>query len=240
VLLEVNAVRSLILICSLFALYLAVSASSAADDSPKVAETRKKLTEKVTVEFKDTKISDVISELKEMTNVSFRLKAGEVSNNLTITFKAKDVTLAEALDGMFKKNGLGYFVITKEKAYEGSVLIKQGKERGYEAGQEPDKTVAKKEEKSDKKKSAGKDKAESKEKAKAEPKEEPKEKETKPTEDEEEKTERMASIRLKSAKGLAEDGKTDRAREICDEIVKKYPKTKAAEEAKKLREKLDQ
>jgi autotransporter-associated beta strand protein len=41
------------------------------------------------------------------------------------------VTLEEALDAMFKKNGLGYIVISKKNnAYDGSVQIKQGKERG--------------------------------------------------------------------------------------------------------------
>ena len=43
------------------------------------------------------------------------------------------------LDGMFKKNGLGYYVISaKNNAYDGSILIKQGKERGFKlAGDDP-------------------------------------------------------------------------------------------------------
>src|SRR5207302_11021675 len=139
-----------------------------------------------------------------------------------------------------KKPQLGYVVISKKRnAYDGSLHIKKSNGRGCEAGQEPDKTVAKKHEKNDKKKPAGKDKAEPKEKAKTEPKEEPKEKETKPPEDEGEKTERVASIRLKSAKGLAEDGKIERAREICDEIVKKYPKTRPPKRAKSPKESLN-
>jgi autotransporter-associated beta strand protein len=42
------------------------------------------------------------------------------------------VTLAEVFDGMFKKNGLGYIVISgKNNGYDGSIQIKQGKERGF-------------------------------------------------------------------------------------------------------------
>jgi S1-C subfamily serine protease len=49
--------------------------------------------------------------------------------------------------------------------------------------------------------------------------------------------EETAARKLKIAKSLAADGKTDKARERYHDIVKLYPKTKAAEEAKQLLEK---
>jgi hypothetical protein len=54
-----------------------------------------------------------------------------VSRNQKINLDVKDVTVADALAKMFEKNGLGYVVVSgKKDAYNGSVLIKQGKERG--------------------------------------------------------------------------------------------------------------
>jgi hypothetical protein len=56
---------------------------------------------------------------------------GGVSANQTITYTAKDVPLSDALGAMFKKNGLGFLVISKKgNAYDGILQIKQGKERG--------------------------------------------------------------------------------------------------------------
>jgi autotransporter-associated beta strand protein len=105
------------------------------DDTPKAAAARKLLKKKITVNFKETPLKDVIEELKEdhVPGISIRIDTkGGVSQNQAITYKGADVTLEQALDEMFKKNGLGYVVISgKNNAYDGSVLIKQGKERGY-------------------------------------------------------------------------------------------------------------
>jgi hypothetical protein len=105
------------------------------DDTPKAAATRKLLKTKITVNFKDTRLEDVVEEIKEehVKGISIRLDTrGGVSRNQTITYKGKDVALEQALDEMFQKNGLGY-VVTSEKnnAYDGSILIRQGKERGF-------------------------------------------------------------------------------------------------------------
>jgi autotransporter-associated beta strand protein len=105
------------------------------DDTPKAAATRKLLKTKITVVFKDTPLKDVIEEIKEdhVKGISIRLDTrGGVSQNQAINYKGTNVTLEDALDEMFRKNGLGYVVISgKNNAYDGSVLIKQGKERGY-------------------------------------------------------------------------------------------------------------
>jgi autotransporter-associated beta strand protein len=108
---------------------------AAGDDTPKAAAARKLLKKKITVNFKETPLKDVIEEIKDehVPGISIRLDTkGGVSQNQAITYRGSGVTLEQALDEMFKKNGLGYIVISgKNNAYDGSILIKQGGERGY-------------------------------------------------------------------------------------------------------------
>ena len=116
------------------ALALILPGLAAADDTPKAAATRKKLETKITVKFKEEPLKECVEELKDVVpGVSILIDTkGGVSGNTTINYEAKDATLADVLDGMFKKNGLGYIVVSgKNNAYDGSILIKQGKERGY-------------------------------------------------------------------------------------------------------------
>jgi hypothetical protein len=112
----------------------ALYADKGDDDTPAAAATRKLLQTKVTVDYNGTSLRDVVDDLKEQVKglkVIIDTKGG-VSGNQTITLTAKDVTLADALDKMFAKNGLGYVVISqKGNAYDGLVQIKQGKERGF-------------------------------------------------------------------------------------------------------------
>jgi hypothetical protein len=112
-----------------------VQAGDKPEDTPAAAKTRKLLDTKITVKFKDTRLEDMIDELKEEHVKGIKIildSKGGVSRNQTITYEGKDVTLADALDKMFAKNGLGYIVISKKgNAYDGVVQIRQGKERGY-------------------------------------------------------------------------------------------------------------
>jgi hypothetical protein len=128
-------VRRLIAVAVIVCVGLAgTPAADKDDDTPAAAKTRKLLKEKVTVEFKDTRLEDVIDELKDqIKGLKMQLDTkGGVSRNMTITYSGKDVTLEEALDEMFKKNDLGYIVISqKNNAYDGSIKIRKGKERGY-------------------------------------------------------------------------------------------------------------
>jgi hypothetical protein len=117
-----------------FAAVLACLANAHADeDTPAAAKTRKLLKEKVTVEFKDTRLEDAMDELKDQVKglkVLLDTKGG-VSRNQTVTYTGNDVTVEQALDGMFKKSDLGYIVISKRaNAYDGAVLVRKGKERG--------------------------------------------------------------------------------------------------------------
>ena len=119
------------------AIFVIVAASTAQlhaadDDTPQAAATRKKLQMKVSFTFKEQSLSECLDDIKEATGVTFIIDTkGGVSRNQKINVSVKDVTLAELLDKMFEKNGLGYIVVSGAKdAYNGSVLIKQGKERG--------------------------------------------------------------------------------------------------------------
>jgi hypothetical protein len=117
-------------------LCLGLSGAHAADeaDTPAAAKTRKLLKNKVTVEFKDTRLEDAVDELKDqVSGLKVLLDTrGGVSRNQTLSYTGKDVAVEQALDGMFKKNGLGYIVISKKgNAYDGVVMIRQGKERGH-------------------------------------------------------------------------------------------------------------
>lgn len=105
-----------------------------AQDTAKAAETRKKLQQKITVEYKDERLEDVLDDLKEKAKVSFRLDSkGGVSKNRKLTYKAANKPVEVILDEMFKNQELGYVIISKDKdAYDGGILIKVGKERGNE------------------------------------------------------------------------------------------------------------
>jgi hypothetical protein len=217
------------------ALLFALPALAVADDTAKAAATRKKLEAKVTVEYKDTLFKDVMDDLKDQADLHFRPDTkGGVNLNAKVTYKAKDKPVADVLNDLCTKTDTGYYVISgKTDAYDGSIRITRGKERGYKAGEGPDKTTAAKE----KPEKAPKEKPKTdvvKEKPRAEPPpDKPK------VEDDPDEQERIAGRRLKLAKELQEDGKAEKAREVMQDLVKKYPKTKAAEEAEKLLKELD-
>jgi hypothetical protein len=202
-----------------------VAALFAADkDTALATNTRaKKLTVKVTVDFKEEMLDDCIKEISRqledagLGSLSFHPGLG-VSKNQRLSYSAKDQTVAEVLDGLLKKPGLGYFVVSKDKdRYDGWIEITRGDERGWPKGQEPKGT------------------------AKASPKvaAEPKDKPTDKPADDPDKAEKSAASKLEFARSLLKDGKTERAKQRFQDIVSQYPATKAAEEAKKELEKLD-
>lgn len=188
------------------------------EDTPIVKRTREKLTTPVTVDFKDERLKDVLEEFKRQTEISFHLEAG-VSGNQAFTYSAKDKPLREVLDEMFKGRGLGYIIGRKMKEgdrYEGWVIINQSDERG-------DPIV----------KGASPTKPESKPPAAKTPPAK-----TKTPADPAAEAERLASSKLKTALILLEDGKTEDAREFLEQILTRWPNTKAAGEAKTLLDKL--
>jgi hypothetical protein len=227
-------------------LITAVMAADKPKDTPKAASSRAKLKEKVTVDYTDMSLREVVEDLKtQIQGLPMRIDAkGGVSGNIKITYSAKDKPLEAVLDGMFKKNSLGYFVLSKQgDSEDGSIFItNRGTERGYRAGDEPDKTTKGKSKDDDKTamkdkkgKPGGKDKTDAREKKAAKDKADAADK----NDDDPDKQEEAATRKLTFAQTLAEDGKTARAKARLEEIIEKYPKTKAAVAAKELLKKLD-
>src|SRR4051812_2030247 len=91
----------LVLSCTLIALFAAPLAVRA-DDTPKAASTRKVLTtKKISVDFSETRIEEIVDELKEKTGLKFILDSkGGVSRNSKLTYKGSDQTLEEVLKGL--------------------------------------------------------------------------------------------------------------------------------------------
>jgi hypothetical protein len=257
----------------------ALAGLAAAEDTPKAAATRMKLKDKVTVDYKDTLIKDVATDLMEQVKgLSIILDTARgVSLNRKITYQAADKPLEEVLDEVLKKEGFGYVVISgKANARDGALQIKQGDERGYPKGQEPKAAgdtpdpnkpkaparpavkaparpaaPAKPPEKKDEKaegeaKAEGATKPDKKEEkaegeAKAETKPDKAEGEAKAEGDkttEDTPEEKEAGRKVKFAKELVAAKKVTRARERLEEIVRRYPMTRAADEAKKLLDEL--
>jgi hypothetical protein len=134
--------RGCVVALSLFAACLAslVNLFAAEEkDTPKAAVTRQLLKTKVSVDYKDTPLSEVIDDIKDQIKdktkkvLGVRVdNKGGVSNNTKFTYKADDKPLEEVLDEMFQKNDLGYIVISQQgNAYDGTLLIVKGKARGY-------------------------------------------------------------------------------------------------------------
>jgi hypothetical protein len=105
-------------------------------ESPLVAKTRKKLETKISVNFTDERLKDVVAELEKEAEVKFRLDTkGGVSGNMSFTYKAEEKSVKDILAEMFKGKGLGYVIHRKQNntdRYEGYIDIKQGDERGDE------------------------------------------------------------------------------------------------------------
>lgn len=247
--------RSLLLTASVVALCgLALTAADAPKDTPAAAATRKKLKAKIDVEFKEEKMSDVVATLKEKIkdasgqDISIQIdNVGGVTNNLTVTYKGKG-TVEEVLDAMFTPRDLGYIVVNKEYKtykggrYDGWLLIVKGKERGFAEGSEPAKDEPKDKaakDKAEKDKAATKDKTAAKDKDKTEAKDKDKAAaKDKPATEDGDKVEMAAASKLKLCKKLVDGKQVDKAISRLKELIKEYPNTKAAEEAKKLLEKL--
>jgi hypothetical protein len=197
-------------------------------DAAAVAKTRKKLEETIIepadCNFKDEPLEDVLKKIvKEAAEVSFYFDNGVARHKvMNYTLKEKK-SVKDVLDEMFKKYDLGYLIHRKDKEadrYEGWVQIRLSNERGDEISKDA----------KDPKKDAKTTKPSTSDKGTAE-------KPLKPAEtlnSDEDK----AAAKLKNAKKFLDMDLKGDARDYCEEIIKKYPKTKAAEEAKALLEKL--
>jgi hypothetical protein len=99
-----------------------------AEDTPAAAATRKKLAQKISVKFKNDRLSDVVEDLKEEVKglrISIDTKGG-VSRNQRVTYEGKDVTVEEVLNGICKKASLSWSIISrKADAYDGFIKLRR-------------------------------------------------------------------------------------------------------------------
>jgi type II secretory pathway component GspD/PulD (secretin) len=113
---------------------VAVRAEDTKDDTPAATKMRQILKMKISVDIKDARLEDALNEIKdEAKGFKFMLDTkGGVSRNQKVTVKAKDKTVEEVLDELFKGPELGYYVIAKKAdAYDGLVFVRKSKERGF-------------------------------------------------------------------------------------------------------------
>lgn len=135
----------LLKLTGLVALTLGCAAWAIAQESTAAKTTRKKLQQKITVEFKEEGTKAVIDQVSgEMDKApKFRIdNASGISNNTKITYRAKDKTVEQVLNDICDKLDCGWYVVSNaaNNKVDGSVVIRKsskGKERGYEAGKEP-------------------------------------------------------------------------------------------------------
>ncbi len=208
-----------------------VSAAEPPKDTAAAEFTRtKKLKGKVSVEAKNLPLKEILADISgqledaKLGPISAHYDIG-ISGNTRTDLMVKDVAAEDALDKLLGSLELGYVVVSKKgDRYDGWIHIVKGKARGYEPGMEP-KDAAKP---TDPKKPDPKPVD-----PKPEVKPDPKPTDPKPAEPADE-DEKAAAVKLDSARKLIADQKADDAKKLLKYVVKFYPKTKAAEEAKKL------
>ncbi len=125
--------RRAVILSSLFAVLLAPLAL-AADDTPNAAETRKKLTKKITVEWKNAPFKEIVDDFKDTTGVNIILDTkGGISQNRKFSYKAKDKPASDVLSELLGDAAWGWFVVSKKgDAYDGTIRIRVSDERGTE------------------------------------------------------------------------------------------------------------
>ena len=132
-------------LAGLLALTLGCAAWAFAQESTAAKTTRKKLQQKITIEFKEERTKDVIESVIGEIDKAPKVKidnASGVSNNSKLSYKAKDKSVEQVLNDICDKLDCGWYVVSNvaNNKVDGSVVIRKsskGKERGYEAGKEP-------------------------------------------------------------------------------------------------------
>jgi hypothetical protein len=128
---------------------LLVATPCFAQESTAATTTRKKLQQKVTVDFKEVGTKALFDELNLELDKPLKFtidnKSG-VSNNSKMSYKGKDVTVEKVLNDLAEKFDFGWAVISNasNNRVDGSIVIRKTKEKGYEAGKEPKKGAAQK------------------------------------------------------------------------------------------------
>jgi multidrug efflux pump subunit AcrA (membrane-fusion protein) len=105
--------------------------------SAKATDTRKLMKKRVTVSYDKMRLADVVADLqKQVKGLHCRLdKGGGVSDDLLVSYQAKNQRLGMVLDGLFEKMGLGFVIESEaEGEHDGWLVIRPGRERGEPEG----------------------------------------------------------------------------------------------------------
>lgn len=117
-------------------------------ETPSAIATRKKIKQKISVDFKDITTKGMFDDIKGELDkpVSFKIDTvSGISLNTKWSYKAKDKPVEEILNELADKFEWGWFVKSDAKdRLDGWIVIRKAKdkERGYEAGKEPKKGAA--------------------------------------------------------------------------------------------------
>jgi hypothetical protein len=119
--------------------WAASAGTTLAQESPAAKATRKKLKQKITLEFKkEIPIKEVVEEIKREFDGRLGIKIDNVSgisNNSKVSIVAKDQPLEKILNELSDKYDMGWIVVSNPKErYDGWIILRKSKykERGYE------------------------------------------------------------------------------------------------------------
>lgn len=108
--------------------------------SPAAVKTRKLMRQRVSVSCDNTRLADVLADLKkQVKQLQWKLdtEAG-AGEDLTVSYQAKEQRLGMVLDALCERMGLGFVILSEPGTPEdGHLLIRPGSERGEPQGGRP-------------------------------------------------------------------------------------------------------
>jgi TolA-binding protein len=224
------------LVCSIFFVGASLAADAPKDTSAASFTKNKKLKGKVNVEAKDVPLKDIIADISSQLEdlklgpISVTYDSG-LSGNTKTTLNVKDLPAEEALAEVLKKLGLCFSVISREKDRNDG-WIRVSKVDAESVTKPADTTKPKTLENKFTEPKRPTETKPVEPVAKSVDKLKPAEPEATPEEIAEDESQALKRLDL-AKKHIAEGEKAD-AQELLKYILKRYPKSKSAPEAKKL------
>ena len=135
--------KNCVKLLGLLAVALVLAAPALAQETASAKATRKRLQQKISVEWKEVGLKIITEDIKGEVDqpISFKIdNTSGLSNNTKLTYKADNKTVQEILNGLSDKGDFGWYVRSDRKdRYDGFVILRRykDKERGYEAGKGP-------------------------------------------------------------------------------------------------------
>jgi hypothetical protein len=127
--------------------WAAAAGAAAAQESPSAKATRKKLKQKISVDFpKETRLKEVVDEIRREFDNRLGIKIDNtsgISNNSKVTLVAKDQPLEKILNDLCTRYDMGYYVKSDPKdRNDGWIILRRSKvkERGYEGKESKEKS----------------------------------------------------------------------------------------------------